>query len=186
MPTDEQLVSDALQGSASAFDGLVERYQERLFRFLLTRCRSRADAEDAMQDTFVAAFRYLGSYNPRWRFSTWLYRIAIRNAYREAARRPQHEEQSGEIAGRVADPLEECIKASERENLWLAAKRLLSDDAYAAMWLRYAEDMTVKEIARALGRPQSWTKVILLRARRRLARALKDEDATHNESKAYG
>jgi RNA polymerase sigma-70 factor (ECF subfamily) len=166
-------VSQALRGSAAAFDGLVERYQERVFRFLLTRCVSRADAEDAMQDTFVSAFRYLDSYSPRWQFSTWLYRIALRNAARNAARNTVVE---ADVADDGPDLLQECIEAAERENLWVTAKRLLSDEVYAAMWLRYAEDMPVKEIARALGRPQSWTKVALLRARRRLARELNGGD----------
>jgi RNA polymerase sigma-70 factor (ECF subfamily) len=189
--TDEELVSEALRGSASSFNRLVERYQDRLFRFLLTRSASRVDAEDAMQDTFVNAFRYLESYDRRWKFSTWLYRIAIRSALRNAnstarARAERHAEDYAGLADDAPDPLEECIHASERENLWLAAKRLLSQDAYAAMWLRYAEDMPVKEIARALGRPQSWTRVVLLRARRRLAGELNNGSAAGNESKAYG
>jgi RNA polymerase sigma-70 factor, ECF subfamily len=184
--TDEQLVSEAVRGSAVAFERLVERYQDRLLRFLIMRCQSRADAEDAMQDTFVNAFRYLESYNARWQFSTWLYRIAIRNAQSLAARRPEQEECHAEPACDAPDPLRECILASERENLWLAAKRLLSADSYAAMWLRYGEDLPVKEVARALGRPQSWTKVVLLRARRRLVRELEDENATSDENKAYG
>ena len=74
------MIALAKQGSVSAFSELVENYQERLLRFLVTRCRSRADAEDAIQDTFINAFRYIGSYNPRWKFSTWLFRIALRNA----------------------------------------------------------------------------------------------------------
>lgn len=157
----------AIGGSGSAFDTLVERYQVRLLRFLLGRCASRADAEDAIQDTFVAAYRYLSSYNPRWRFSTWLYRIAIRNAARLPRR--QDDGEIDRLAG-GADPLVECIEASDRENLWLTAKRILSDDAYTALWLRYVEDLSVNEVARALDRSQSWTKVTLLRARRRLSR----------------
>ena len=185
--TDAELVSQAQSGSASAFERLVERYQERLFRFLLTRCASRADAEDALQDTFVNAFRYLGTYNPRWRFSTWLYRIAMRNASNIAARNP---ERAADVQAEVVDDepglLQACIRDAERQNLWVTAKRLLSDEVYAAMWFRYAEDMPVKEIARALGRPQAWTRVSLLRARRRLAAELAGEAATEKESKAYG
>jgi RNA polymerase sigma-70 factor (ECF subfamily) len=161
----------------------VERYQERLFRFLLTRCTSRADAEDAMQDAFVNAYRYLESYDPRWQFSTWLYRIAIRNAVQNRRRQAAVEAEAGE---HVPDILQECIQDAERENLWLTAKQLLPQDVYAAMWLRYAEDMPVKEVARALGRPQSWTRVALLRARRRLAAALRDEGATGKEGRSYG
>ncbi len=93
MVTDEQLVTDSLAGSALAFSELVERYQERLLRYLVTRSGNRADAEDAVQDTFISAYRYLYSYNPRWAFSTWIYRIAIRNLARQSKR---------EVAG-VAD-----------------------------------------------------------------------------------
>lgn len=183
MTTDEQLVAAALEGSRSSFGHLVERHQHRLLRFLLTRCASRADAEDALQDTFINAWRYLGSYKSRWRFSTWLYRIAIRNAARHRS------EATGgfdDVPDETADPLLACIADSERENIWLAARRLLSADAHAAMWLRYAEDMPVKEVAQALGRPEVWTKVTLLRARRTLSRALTDECANVNESEAYG
>ena len=183
MTTDAELVARTIRGSTPSFEQLVERYQDRLFRFLLTRCPSRADAEDAMQDAFVNAYRYLESYDRRWQFSTWLYRIAIRNAVRNAKRQATVETEAGEHA---PDLLQECIQAAERENLWLTAKRLLPQDVYAAMWLRYAEDMPVKEVACALGRPQSWTRVALLRARRRLAAALRDDDATGKESKAYG
>jgi RNA polymerase sigma-70 factor (ECF subfamily) len=180
--TDEELVAQTIRGSTASFEQLVERYQQRLFRFLVTRCTSRADAEDAMQDAFINAYRYLGSYDPRWRFSTWLYRIAMRHAARNARRQPVAE---GEAAEDVPDVLQECIQDAERENLWLTAKRLLPEEMYAAMWLRYAEDLPVKEVARALGRPQSWTRVTLLRARRRLATEL-GGDATGKESKAYG
>lgn len=185
-PFSAELVSRAQGGSAAAFERLVELYQERLFRFLLTRCATRADAEDALQDTFVNAYRYLETYNPRWRFSTWLYRIAMRNAARSGARNP---ERTADVDTGIADTapglLQECIRDAERENLWLTAKRVLSDEVYAAMWFRYAEDMPVKEIALALGRPQTWTRVSLLRARKRLAAELEADGATE-EGKAYG
>lgn len=183
MTTDEQLAKAAQQGSEPAFSELVRRYRTRLLRFLLTRSASRADAEDAIQDTFVNAYRYLHSYNPRWRFSTWLYRIAIRNAARQA----RHESTAlAEQRSDSGDPLAECIAASERENLWWTAKTLLSADAYAAMWLRYVEDMPVADVARALQRPLPWTKVTLMRARRRLSRALAEEAGTATRREIYG
>ena len=157
-----------------AFSELVERYQERLLRFLLARSVSRADAEDAMQDTFISAYRYLASFDPRWRFSTWIYRIAIRNAWR-GARAAGMEELAAETADDAAGPLEECIANSERENMWLVARRRLSPDAYTAMWLRYVEDMPVRDIATALDKSLSWTKVTLLRARRRLSDAMAEQ-----------
>jgi RNA polymerase sigma-70 factor (ECF subfamily) len=176
LDSDEQLADAAKAGSDAAFSELVERYQERLLRFLLTRCASRADAEDALQDTFINAYRYLDSFNPRWRFSTWLYRIGIRNAMRQ--RGPVNDVELDPIDP-AADPLNDCIAVSERENLWLAASRILSGDAFAAMWLRYVEDMSVKDVSKAVDRSLSWTKVTLMRARLKLS----DELATENASK---
>ncbi len=184
MVTDEQLVEESLAGSTLAFSELVERYQDRLLRYLLTRATSRADAEDAIQDTFISAYRYLYSFNPRWRFSTWIYRIAIRNAVRQS-RGDTHDVEI--IADEdVPDPLEACIVVSDRENVWLTAKRLLNQDAYAAMWLRYVEDMSIKEVARALDKTQSWAKVTLLRGRRTLSAELSEGSAALARRENYG
>lgn len=156
----------ALSGSSDAFAALVGRYRDGLFRFLLLRSGSRADAEDALQEALVGAWRYLASYDSRWRFSTWLYRIAIRHLGRV---RPLGREPAEALAASAdADPLADCIERDVRENLWLTAKRLLSADAYAAMWLHYVEDLPLAEVAEALDRSRSWTKVTLMRSRRRL------------------
>lgn len=183
MKSDEQLVQEAVQGSVPAFGELVDRYQERLLRFLVSRSVSLADAEDAVQDTFISAYRYLASFDPRWRFSTWIYRIAIRNAWR-GSRGADTDELRDEPADHTAGPLEQCVAASERENMWLVAKRTLSPDAYAAMWLRYVEDMPVREVATALDKSLSWTKVTLLRSRRRLSDAMAGDEPARRES--YG
>jgi RNA polymerase sigma-70 factor (ECF subfamily) len=181
--TDEQLVEASLGGSAPAFGEIVDRYQDRLLRFLMTRAVSRADAEDAIQDTFIAAYRYLASYNSKWRFSTWIYRIALRNVARQ--RRPDGHDSDVELVD-DRDPLQACIVHSDRENVWVTAKRLLSDDAFNAMWLRYVEDMSVKDIARALDKSLSWTKVTLLRSRRRLSAELAGNETAAVESESYG
>ena len=164
--SDEELVELANAGSDPAFSELVERYQGRLLRFLLTRCASRADAEDALQDTFINAYRYLHSFNPRWRFSTWIYRIGIRNAMRVNKPAAVSEQ---DVVDYSADPLQEVIDVSDRENLWAVARKILADDIYSAMWLRYVEDMSIKEVSKTLDRSVSWTKVTLLRARKRLS-----------------
>ncbi len=183
MLTDEQLVEASLNGKAAAFDELVDRYQERLLRFLLTRSASRADAEDAIQDTFINAYRYLASFDSRWRFSTWIYRIALRNLARQ--KRPVWTESDETLIG-TDDPLQNCIDSSERDNIWVTARRLLSDEAYAAMWLRYVEDLSVKDISRALDKTQSWTKVTLLRGRRRLSDELAGDESTAVQRESYG
>jgi RNA polymerase sigma-70 factor (ECF subfamily) len=179
--TDEsKLIAAAKAGSADAFCDLAQRYRERLLRFLLTRCSSFADAEDALQDTLIAAFRYLHSYDSRWRFSTWLYRIAIRNA---AKLRGVDVVEIGDLRDEESGPLQQCIADSETENLWVSAKRTLSDEVFTAMWLRYAEDMSVNDISTTLDRSVSWTKVNLMRGRRALETQM---NSAANESEAYG
>lgn len=166
-----------------AFTDLVRGYRGRLLRFLLTRCASFADAEDALQDTLIAAYRYLHSYDPRWRFSTWLYRIAIRNAAN--LKRPDvvNVTDMQDLRDEESDPLLQCIADKDADNLWISARRLLNDDVFTAMWLRYAEDMSVKDISNTLDRSLSWTKVNLMRGRQALATELRDESSG---SEAYG
>lgn len=163
-----------------AFTDLVRRYRDRLLRFLLTRCASYADAEDALQDTLINAFRYIRSYDSRWRFSTWLYRIAIRNA---AKLHTPDVVEIGDLSDEENDPLMQCIADSESENLWISARHLLNDEVFAAMWLRYAEDMSVNDISKALDRSASWTKVNLMRGRRALDAEL---NGTNEKSEAHG
>ena len=183
MTTELQLIEAAKAGSAEAFADLARHYRERLLRFLLTRCTSFADAEDVLQDTLINAFRYIHSYDPRWRFSTWLYRIAIRNAGKLRGPDLVDVASMTGLQDEESDPLLQCIADSEKENLWVAARRLLNDDVYAAMWLRYAEDMSVNDISKALDRSVSWTKVNLMRGRRALDEELND---AVGKSEAYG
>lgn len=180
MKDEAALIEAARGGSTAAFTELVEAYRGRLLRFLLTRSASFADAEDALQDTLVNAYRYLPGYDSRWRFSTWLYRIAINNV---AKIRSAGTEELGDLADTESDPVAHCIAASDRENLWLTARRVLNDEVYAAMWLRYVEDMSVKDISAILDRSVAWTKVNLLRGRHSLSAELNKVEV---ESKAYG
>jgi len=193
--SDEQLVKAAQAGSDAAFGELVFRYRDRLLKFLRTRSASHADAEDAVQDTFVSAYRYLDSYDPRWRFSTWIYRIAIRNLTRHVTQKDRGNgrvdiggDSTNEAVAAAAslDPLAQCIERGQRENLWLTAKRLLAPEAFNAMWLHYIEDLPQKEVARVLDRSLAWTKVTLLRARRQMTKELAVPSTTVNRNERYG
>lgn len=173
-------------GSDTAFAELVRRYRQRLLRFLLTRSASREDAEDAIQDTFINAYRYLYSFNPRWRFSTWLYRIALRNNASQGGQREADGTDVDTLASNSGDPLQACLDADDHSNVWLMAKAVLSADAYAALWLHYVEDMPVRDVARSLDKSLSWAKVTLMRARRRLEAELSQPAAGTRRSESYG
>ena len=166
---DPKLINRARAGSVEAFEQLVFRYQDRLYRFLLARSGNRADAEDALQETFVAAYRHLSGYRQNYAFSTWLFTIALRQLGRashkkrfERAELPEH------VKCEQPDPEQAGIRTERRESLWKMAKQCLNESQFTALWLFYVEEMPVAEIARALNRPVSWVKVNLMRARKRL------------------
>ena len=184
MNSETALIVAAQKGSVSAFTELVGGYREGLFRFLVTRVSSYADAEDVLQDTLINAYRYLHSYDAKWRFSTWLYRIALNNVSRLRTLTTADNIDVDELGDAEAGPLEQCIADSDRENLWVSAQRLLNEDVYTAMWLRYVEDMSVNDIAAVLERSISWTKVNLMRARKQLDAEL--NQPPKSTSKAYG
>lgn len=158
---EQDLIERASNGCRRSFASLVEHYRDKLFRFLALRCANREDAEDAVQEAFVAAWRYLPSYDARWRFSTWLYRIGLRNLPKA---RP-----ASEPLGDHEAPGTDALGAAEIDNLWRLAREQLSPDACAALWLRYGEDMSIRDTAQTLSRSVPWVKVSLMRSRRQLA-----------------
>lgn len=83
---DQRLVRETRGGSDDAFRALVERHQKPIHRFCFHYLRNAEDALEATQDTFVSAHRALDRYQPRARFSTWLFQIAL-NQCRDRLRR---------------------------------------------------------------------------------------------------
>jgi len=173
--SDEVLASEARDGSLAAFTALLDRYDRRLLRFLMQRTRCISDAEDALQETCLKAWRNIHLYTPRWRFCTWLFTIAARVAIdmrrRNGAVRTQqlHDDEADHAATSAQ------AEAAPDNGLWTLARRLLPDEHYAALWLYYGEDMSVREISAVLGRSSAWVKVSLYRSRRALERAMSAE-----------
>ena len=167
--TSEQLLIErAKEGSAAAFEQLVLAYQDRLFRFLLARSSCRADAEDALQEAFVAAYRYLDSYRGKYAFGTWLFTIARRKLAYVSRRQFDSGQAAGDLASEEPGPEQQGIAREERKTIWAVARECLPEAQFTALWMYYVEEMAVKEIATVLQRPQTWVKVNLYRARKRL------------------
>ena len=167
--TDEDLAREAAAGDMYAFEELVRRRRSELVRFLASFTQSAADAEDLVQETFLRAYRNLANYDPRKPVRPWLYVIARRlaiNLFRKRERQRETTLQEGKELQR------ENPFADELGSLWNGARKLLSPDAFTAIRLHYAEDMPVKEIAQALQKSVTATKVMLFRARRSLAEKL--------------
>ncbi|MEQ1894695.1 MAG: sigma-70 family RNA polymerase sigma factor [Planctomycetota bacterium] len=187
-PTTETLALEARRGSVQAFEELVARHEAALFRFLFQRTRDTGAAEDLVQEAFLRAWQKLELYDPRWRFSTWLYTIASNlsvSAHRTRGREPELEEREHEPLGpaREPDPAQVAAQNDEGRALWDFAALVLREEERSALWLRYAEERSMDEIGAILGRPAVTTRVMLFRARARLAEALAEAGATpHSRS----
>ena len=166
------LVSRAQRGSLPCFAELVKRFEGRLFNFLVRRTATTHDAEDLAQDTFVRAWQRIDQYDPRWQFSTWLFTIAQRLAITQGRRRQR---EVGWPDGREVVTVEHDDPGravADRELcglLWETAERILTESQRTVLWLRYAEELSNRDIARVLGRSQISVRVTLFRAREALA-----------------
>jgi RNA polymerase sigma factor (sigma-70 family) len=161
----EELAVRARDGSRVSFDELVVRYRPQLVAFLARRLANAADAEDVAQETFVRAYDHLDRYDPARPFSTWLFAIAKNVAANHALARTRRD--ARELEGGRRDPEVRTDDASASD-LWQRAAAVLHPGPYRVLWLRYAQGMTVSEIATELGRSSVAIKVMLFRARRRL------------------
>lgn len=174
-----ELVRRARSGDADAFGRLVEANQERVLR-LVRGMVPEHDADDVAQDAFLKAFRKLGEFDDRARFSTWIYRIAANTALdwrkRERYRRhaPLPETPDGEDAAPSDGP--DARTAAERRELAAAidaAVAGLPDHYHTIVVLREVEGLSYEDIAATLGISKGTVESRLFRARERLRTALK-------------
>jgi len=178
--SDEALAGLAQAGSMPHFVELHDRFQGRVFNFLLRRGANRNDAEDLTQETFLRAWRHICKYRTGMRFSTWLFTIAVRlqidqgRANRARQRVKQHWSQIATHQTAPADFDEARDNQHRGRNLWAMAMTVLSRDQHAALWLRYAEDLSVSEIAQVMHRNAVAVRVMLFRARQTLVQHVQE------------
>ena len=168
--SDSELVCEAQAGSLSSFEELVSRYERGIFGFLVRRYGNVADATDLTQSTFVKAFRCLHQQRSGSSFKSWLFTIARNLAishYRSVR------ETTYEVPDFVSDGMDPSMVLDRRETtetVWSVARALLPEAQFSALWLRYGEDMSLREIGSAMRRTEGHVKVLLHRGRARLAR----------------
>lgn len=152
---DEALAELAAEGDLNAFEELVNRHRAAVYRMARAVTGSHADADDAAQETFIRAYRSLGSYDASRPFRPWLRKIAHNtslNVLRAAAGRarrfstgeaPQHPDPS-------PNP-EAAMEGRESRRGIETALKNLSSELRTTLHLRAAEGMSYRDIARVTG-----------------------------------
>ena len=184
---DKELVAAALKGDESAYGELLERFRRPLFSLIYRMIGDREQAEDLAQESFVKAFNNLDSYNPKYRFSSWLFKIANNHSidHLRRARLPtvsihgsphaanaEREEETRIVLETPDESPEEEYLALELGGEIEDAIRRLRAEYRTAVILRHIENRPYEEIAEIMEVPIGTVKTFLHRARAELRNAL--------------
>lgn len=169
--SDEELAVKAQAGSRSCFEELVSRYSHKLFFYLRSKISSDQDTEDIVQETFLKIYRNIWRYDPKWKFSTWLYTAAQRLGISHFRSKAKKDFRDMPLVS-YPDQEEKYLKQEQYRNIWETA-RSLNPSQYKALWLRYVEDLTIKEISEIMKNSPVTVRVLLHRARSKLAARFK-------------
>jgi len=169
MTQDAADVQRVLAGDVEAYTALVDRYYDRCARFAVRMLGNRDDAEDALQATFLRAYRALDRYQERDRFSAWLYRILVNQCRSMAARRAHRERvfvREEAVLARAAD--ERPNWSGEDEELVQRVLSELDPLLREAFLLKHIEEMSYEEMSALTGVGVSALKMRVKRACDRL------------------
>lgn len=170
---DFEAIQRVLAGDTAAFDGLVRRYQQEIYRLAYRITRNAEDARDLAQEAFVQAYRSLGTFRGESRFSTWLHRITVNlclNHLKSAGR----EDPAG-VDERLPDSRGDSLAAllsDERDRALAEAIERLPPQQKATLALRVHQGLGHKEIAEVLGCSEGTAKANYFHAVRALQRRL--------------
>lgn len=194
---EEVLIRESLKGDQDALHQLFARYARELYPTALRLLGNREDAEDALQDGLLSAFRNLRRFEGRSQFSTWLTRIVINAALMRLRSQRAHpvasldsensEQEDSTLADKVADRApdpEEIYEAKEIGDIIERNMQTLSPSLRSAITLRDVEGWSTAEAAQALGVPEGTLKSQLHRARTQLAARLRSSLRPSDENSA--
>src|SRR4051812_35514994 len=172
--SDRAIIQQVLSGDVEAYARLVDRHYDRCARVATRILGNREDAEEAVQDAFLRAFRALEDYEDRERFAAWLTRILVNQCRTMLARTRRREAvfldvDLGDLA-HVADGNRSMGPWPELEQ----ALSALPQEQREALVLKYADDLTYEEMSRITGAGESALKMRIRRAFARLRSLLQE------------
>ncbi len=183
--SDRELVEIALKGEKSAFEALIIRYQNGIINYIYRMILDKEEAMDLTQEVFIKAYFSLSTYNPRYSFSTWIYKIAsnltidyLRKKKRKDYNTESLSQKSKEIE--IPDQSMSPVKNLDREmfyNKLEKALNMLPESLREFIILRDINELTYNEIAEIKNLPLGTVKNKIFRGREILRKLMEDEDA---------
>ena len=185
--TDAELVSLALEQDQAAFIVLYTRYNSGVKSHISRYVSQKEDIEDICLESFQKAFSQIGTYNPDYKFSTWLYRIARNTAFDHISRKDREKSnlpttsiseqltEMNEIPATMHNPEDEIINQQEYDK-WLNNIEKLKDEYKTVAKMNLIDNFGYKEIAEALELPINTVKTRIRRAKALLLKMMDVSD----------
>jgi len=166
-PSSESLVARVLNGETDAFEDIVNRYERTIFNLVYRMTHNYEDARDITQSVFLKAYENLSSYNPSFKFFSWLYRIAINECLNHNNKRKKVDQLDWDPPVREKNPEERAASGELSEQI-SSALMLLKMPYRTVLVLKHFNDFSYREISEILGIPVKTVKSRLFTARRLL------------------
>jgi RNA polymerase sigma-70 factor, ECF subfamily len=179
---DRALVERFRRGDREAFAELVGRYQGPVYNAAFWVLRRTDDASDICQTAFLKAAERIDDYDPKYKFFSWLYRIALNESLNLRRDRGREEALDGaaELQASDADGPEEQMQARQRSRRLREALMKLSANDRIVVSLRHFSELSYAEIADVLDIDEKTVKSRLFEARQRLRTLLGDIEGTRH------
>ena len=171
---DEEVVRLCLLGNKEVFGILVQRYEKAMFNTALQIVGDYSEATEVTQASFVSAYEHLGSFDPRYRFFSWLYRITVNGALNAVSSR-KHRAAIDESMVAADGNAEESVSASDLAGVIQRALRRLTPEYRAVIVLSHFQDLPYREISRILNISENKVKSRLYSARQQLKKLLSSQ-----------
>jgi RNA polymerase sigma-70 factor (ECF subfamily) len=176
---DAALVNDCKRGDRGAMSQLVSQYQRPVFNAAYRILGNTDDAADITQTVFLKVFEHIADYNPKFKFFSWVYRIAINESLNQVKKRKKQEPMDDSQASPWQGPAEDL------DSKWLCkrvqdALMLLNTDYRTVVILKHISGCSYQQISEILQLPEKTVKSRLYSARQLMKKSLQN-DGSQNQ-----
>jgi RNA polymerase sigma-70 factor (ECF subfamily) len=183
-----EIIQKILNGEKDAFSQIVNKYQNALYGIVFKMINNRDEVDDIVQETFIKAFSSIKSFDERYSFATWLFKIGTNNCIDHLRKRKINSvsinstisNEDGENDFKLPDLTYEAdrnIIEEQRKKLIEDAINSLPEKYAVVIRMRHQEDKTYEQISKELNMPVGTVKAHIFRAREMLNKYLKDKKA---------